>query len=83
MLGELKVIGKSPTVMVGDEINGGLNLTWRLDNLEEITLAERTFQEYINKGWLAIGESNGEKHQIFTFNPELEKIVLTPLVIGG
>jgi hypothetical protein len=82
-LGELKIIGKSPIIMDGDRVKGELNLTWRKDNPEEIVLAKKTFNEYLHKGWLAIGETEGKKIQIFTFNPELDKIVLTPLVVGG
>jgi len=69
--------------MYGDIVEGELRLTWSKDNLEEVALAEKTFREHIIKGWLAFGETSGEKKQIFTFNPNLEKIVLAPIVEGG
>lgn len=79
----MRVIGRSPTVMSGDIVEGELRLTWRKGDSEEIALAEMTFKEYIKKGWLAIGEESGKKKQIFTFNPDLEVIVLAPLMMGG
>ena len=82
-MGELRVIGKSSTVMVGDIVEGDLRLTWRKENEEEMAFAEKTFKEYLTKGWIAIGEAKGMKKQIFTFNPSLEKIVLAPLMMGG
>ena len=82
-MGELRVIGRSPIVMVGDVVEGDLKLTWRKGNAKEIAIAENIFKEYIIKGWLAIGEDSGKKKQIFTFNPDLEKITLTPLFMGG
>lgn len=80
---ELRVIGRSSTVMVGDVIEGDLRFTWRKDNVVEMTLAEKIFKKYLNKGWIAIGEASGNKTQIFTFDPDMEKIVLTPLLMGG
>ena len=82
-MGELRVIGRTPIVMVGDIVEGDLKFSWRKDNAEEIALVEHIFKEYLNKGWLAIGEGSGKKKQIFTFNPDLEKITLTPLFMGG
>lgn len=82
-LGEMRVISRSPTGMREDILEGELRLTWRKGDAEEIALAEETFKKYIQRGWLAIGEGPGQKKQIFTFNPDLEKIVLAPLVMGG
>jgi len=82
-LGELKILGKMPIVMYGERIDGDLKLTWRKDNAEEVALAEKTFKEYINKGWFAISEVSGKKKQIFTFNPDFEKIILVPIIVGG
>ena len=79
----MQVIGKSSTLITGDVVKEELRLTWRKGNTREIACAEKTFKEYINKGWLAIGEESGKKTQIFAFNPDLEKIILAPIVIGG
>ena len=82
-MGELRVIGQSSTVMVGDKVQGEFRVNWRNDKVEEVLFAEKTFREYIKKGWIAIGEIDGKKKQIFTFDPNLDIILLTPLVVGG
>ncbi len=82
-MGELRVIGRSSTVMVGDIVQGNLRVIWRKENTEEVVFAEKTFREYIHQGWIAIGEAAGKKKQIFTFDPNLEKILLAPLLVGG
>lgn len=82
-MGELRIIGRSPIVMFGDAVEGELRLIWSNNNAQELDLAQKTFDEYINKGWIAVAEVSGKKMQIFTFNPDLETIVLSPLTAGG
>ena len=67
-MGELRILGKSSAIMVGDVVEEELKLTWREGNLEEVALAEKTFKKYISKGWLAFGEKAGKKTQIFTLS---------------
>ena len=69
--------------MVGDIVQGEFRVIWRNDKVEEILFAEKTFKEYITKGWIAIGEVAGKKKQIFNFDPNLDKILLAPLMVGG
>lgn len=82
-MGELRVIGKSSTLMFGEHVEGDLRLTWRKDSAEEAARAEKTFKEYVSRGWLAIGEASGRKKQIFAFDPDLERIVLSPIMVSG
>lgn len=82
-MGELKVIGKSPTVVAGELVEGEITFTWTKGNTEEIERAEKVFKEYREKGWLAVAEITGRKTQIFNFNPDLENITLIPLELGG
>lgn len=82
-LGELLVIGKSSTVVFGERVEGELRLTWREDNAEEMARAKETFKEYLSRGWLAVGESSGIKKQIFAFDPSFDRIVLSPIMVGG
>jgi hypothetical protein len=82
-MGELKVIGKSATVVAGELVEGEMSFTWRNGNAEEIGRAEEIFKEYRDKGWLAVAEIAGKKTQIFKFNPDLENISLIPLELGG
>ena len=82
-VGELIIIGKTATVMVGDRVQGEFRVIWRTDNKKEVRYAEKTFIEYVNKGWIAIGDVAGKKKQIFNFDPKLDTILLAPLVVGG
>lgn len=61
-----------------------ITLFWNKEDSEETASAERTFREYIRKGWLAfVVTPDNKKKQVFTFNPEFERIQLVPLVEGG
>jgi hypothetical protein len=80
--GKLRIID-GPSAIIENAADGKLVLTWSKDNVEQIALAQKTFNEYLNKGWFAIGEAAGKKTQIFTFNADLEEIVLTQFVMGG
>ncbi len=82
-MGELRVVGKSSTATYGERIEGELRLTWSRGDAGEEMCAERTFKEYVGRGWLAIGEAEGKKRQIFDFDPSLEKITLSPIMVGG
>lgn len=82
-MGELKVIGSSSGPTDDAVVAGDLTLTWRKDNAAEVALAADTFTRYIDKGWLAFGETCGDKALIFTFDPDLERITLFPMIMGG
>ena len=82
-MGELKVLGKQPTVIAGEVVEGEINITWHKGNTEEIAQAAKVFQEYINKGWMAVAEVGERKKQIYKFDQELELITLLPLDLGG
>ena len=82
-MGELKIIGISPTVVAGEVIEGEFELHWEKSNEDDVRKAAEVFQEYAQKGWLATGESNGRRKQIFSFDPDLERIVLFPVILGG
>lgn len=82
-MGELRIIGRKSALFGGESVEEDLKLTWMRGNEEEIALAQKAFKDYISKGWLAIGEASGKKSQIFSFNPNLDRIVLAPLLMGG
>lgn len=82
-MGELRVIGMSPTVVAGEVVEGEFKISWSKSCPEDVEHAEKTFREYVNKGWLATGEIAGKRKQIFAFDPNLEKIMLFPLILGG
>ena len=83
IVGTLKIIGKSPTVMYEDSVEDSEQICWTNDNAPQVELAEKTFKEYTNRGWLAISDDCGKKKQIFSFDPELKVIILVPLAVGG
>ncbi len=61
-----------------------ITLSWNKEDPEEVASAEKKFREYTRKGWLAfVVTTDNKKRQIFTFNPEFERIQLVPLVEGG
>ena len=77
------MIGTSPTVIAGEVIEGELRLTWSKESTKEMAQAESIFNEYTDRGWLAVGEIGDRKMQIFKFDPNLERITLSPLNLGG
>jgi hypothetical protein len=58
-------------------------MSWDKNSPEEVRRAKETFREYVEKGWLATGEIDGRGKQIFSFDSNLEKIVLFPVILGG
>jgi len=61
-----------------------ITLSWNKENPEDVASAEKTFSEYIRKGWLAFAvTSDNKKKQLFSFNPQLERIHMVPIVEGG
>ena len=61
-----------------------ITLVWKKENPGEAAIAEKAFQEYVRKGWLAfiLGPDN-KKRQVFTFDPKFEWVQLVRLVQGG
>jgi len=59
-------------------------VTWDVDNNQEVTYAEKKFREYLADGWIAYSDDHKEgRIQIFNFNPKLERIVLMSPLGGG
>nr|ADP09455.1 hypothetical protein E48-1C_10 [uncultured marine crenarchaeote E48-1C] len=80
MLGEEAI----PEITPSKENVRIITLSWNKEDDEEIASAKSMFREYIRKGWLAFAFTSGNiKKQVFTFNPEYEKIQLVPIVEGG
>ena len=70
---------------VMDPKQGDLKLIWDSDNEDEVELAEKQFNEAKEKGFLAFkAKKDGSKgKQIEKFDPESERIVMTPPIAGG
>ncbi len=60
-----------------------MTVTWDVDNPQEVAYAAEQFRAYLADGWLAFSEEPRGRRQIFTFNPQLDRIVLLPPLGGG
>lgn len=61
-----------------------ITLSWNKEDPEEVASVENMFKEYTRKGWLAFALTlDNRKKQLFSFDPELGRIQLVPLVEGG
>ena len=60
-----------------------MEVTWDVNNNQEVTYAEKKFREYLADGWIAFSDDHEGRIQIFNFNPKLERIVLMPPLGGG
>lgn len=64
---------------------GDTKLIWDSDNEEEVANARRTFDDLRRKGYAAYSvKRSGKKGKVITeFDPDAEKIILIPRVVGG
>ena len=64
---------------------GDLKVIWDSEKQDEIDAAKEQFEKLIKKGYLAykVGEKGKPSTQIKKFDPDLEKIIMSPQVIGG
>ena len=59
-------------------------LEWTKDDVDEVKRAEKTFTSYLKKGWIAFAVTPDEKRiHVYAFDPNVEKIILAPIVEGG
>ena len=82
-MGKLIVMGKSSLLMDGEPAEKTLQLFWSKHDMKQVAIAEKAFEEYTVKGWIAISEISGRRRQIFRFDPNLDEILLAPIVVGG
>lgn len=90
VLGSKSVLDKAladvPPSMLPNGITGGdTKLIWSSDNSHEVENARATFDRLKKNGFAAFAvKKNGDKgEQIFAFDPEAEKIIMTPQLRGG
>jgi hypothetical protein len=72
-------------VMVKLDETGDTRIIWDPENEVETASAERTFDELKKKGYQAFSvKRNGDKDKVIrTFDPEAEKLILAPALVGG
>jgi hypothetical protein len=65
--------------------DGDLRIIWDSDKPAEVEHARKTFDEFKSKGYLAYSVSKGgERGEVLNkFNPEAEKLILAPRMVGG
>lgn len=64
---------------------GDARLTWSADNKPEVDAARKMFDDLRAKGFFAYAvKRSGDKGEMITkFDPEAEKIILAPPLVGG
>lgn len=75
MQGELAVMDHS----------GDLKIIWNSDNDVEVTIARRSFDDLRKKGYVGYSvKKDGDKNEVIReFDPEAEKIIMAPPMVGG
>ena len=65
--------------------SGDSRFMWSKDNPDEIDAAKKTFKRLKEKGYLAYSvQADGSKGQVMAaFNPDVEKIIMAPALVGG
>ncbi len=73
----------SEMAIIGTE--GDVKQMWDSENPEEVAVAKAAFDKLTKKGYKAFSvKKDGEKgKQIDEFDPDAEKIVMTPAMKGG
>jgi len=82
-VGELVAIKVLTTLTRDHVLPEVAKVTWNEADVEQISHANKVFQEYLQEGWMAFSEDDNGRKQIFKFNPSLEKIILVPPLGGG
>jgi hypothetical protein len=65
--------------------SGDLKFTWDAENADEVAAIEDMFNEKMKKKWIAYSVKRSGKKGIVikTFDPDAEKIILAPPMVGG
>jgi len=79
----MQIIGKKAALFSHDAIGEEVKIVWQKDRPEEVKRAAEAFQRYMLDGWIAFAERDGKKTQIFTFDPDLDEIIIAPIMFGG
>lgn len=64
---------------------GDTKIIWNSDNQDEVDNARRSFNDLKEKGYLAFHvKDGGDKGKAITkFDPDAERLILTPPISGG
>ena len=72
------------TMRIADR-NGDTTVSWETTNQEQVAAAQQQFEALVKQGFTAYAFKNaGEAGEVTkTFNPEVERILVMPQVVGG
>lgn len=72
-------------VMAVLDTTGDTKIIWSPDNEAEVESARKTFDDLRKKGYQAFSvKPDGKKDELINrFDPALEKIILSPRLVGG
>jgi hypothetical protein len=72
-------------VMVILDQSGDTRHTWDRGNAEEVTVMRDLFDQMIKKGYQAwsVTRKGNKDQRITTFDPEAEKVIFAPALVGG
>ena len=73
----------SEMAIMGTE--GDVKQMWDLENPEEVAAVKATYDKLTKKGYKAfsVKKDGGKGKEIFEFDSDAEKIIMTPMMKGG
>lgn len=82
---EQDVLPEGKSCLYALDHTGDSRFMWSKDNPDEVEAAKKTFKRLLDKGYDAFkvraDGSKGEK--ISSFDPDAEKIIMSPRLVGG
>lgn len=66
--------------------DGDTKYMWDANKQDEVDIARKTFESFRKKGYLAFratGKEGAKGEQIRTFQPDAERIIFVPPMVGG
>lgn len=75
-MGELRIM---------DRNKGDLKVIWDKDKPEEIKAAKKQFNKMLKNGYLAysVKKDGSQNKQMTEFDEKAEKVILSPVLVGG
>lgn len=82
---EEEVLPEGMSCLYNLDHTGDSRFMWSKDNPDEVSAAKATFQKLKDKGYSAYKvKSDGTKGELIqTFDPDAEKIIMSPRMVGG
>lgn len=83
-MGKMKAVDTMRQLLKEEALPDQLEITWDVNNKQQVTYAEKKFHDYLADGWLAFSEGPREGRKVISnFDPKLEMIILIPPLGGG